>query len=65
VVRCVDHGGRLIGQGLTNYSSEEAARLAGAASTEIGERLGYTLEPELVHRDNLVVLTGAVRPSAL
>ena len=67
VVRCVDGGGRLVGQGLVNYSSDEAARLAGAASSEIGERLGYRLEPELVHRDNLVVLgvspAGTVSPS--
>jgi len=25
-------------------------------SGEIGERLGYSLEPEIIHRDNLVVL---------
>jgi glutamate 5-kinase len=62
VVRCVDADGRLIGQGLVNYSSEEAARLVGAASTDIDARLGYRLEPELVHRDNLVVLERGVRP---
>jgi glutamate 5-kinase len=56
VVRCVDADGRLIGQGLVNYSSDEVARLAGAASAEIVQRLGYSLEAELVHRDNLVVL---------
>jgi glutamate 5-kinase len=62
VVRCVDGDGRLVAQGLVNYSSDEAARLVGAASAEIGERLGYCLEPELVHRDNLVVLGESVRP---
>jgi glutamate 5-kinase len=56
VVRCVDAGGAVIGQGLVNYSSEEAARLAGVPSAEIAQRLGYSLEAELVHRDNLVVL---------
>ncbi len=63
VVRCLDGGDRVVGQGLVNYSSDEARRLAGAASSEIGERLGYSLEAELVHRDNLVVLAGAVSPS--
>ncbi|MDZ7668123.1 MAG: glutamate 5-kinase [Gammaproteobacteria bacterium] len=64
VVHCVDAAGRVVGQGLVNYSSDEAERLIGAASTDIGARLGYALEPELVHRDNLVVLDGAVRPAA-
>ncbi len=63
VVRCLDAEGRVVGQGLVNYSSDEAERLKGAASGEIGERLGFCLEPELVHRDNLVVVDGAVRTS--
>ncbi len=58
VVRCVDGTGEVIGQGLVNYSSAEAERLIGAASSEIAARLGFSLEPELVHRDNLVVLKG-------
>ncbi|MEQ8483261.1 MAG: glutamate 5-kinase [Pseudomonadales bacterium] len=62
VVRCVDGEGRVVGQGLVNYSSEEAARLVGASSADIDGRLGYRLEPELVHRDNLVVLERGVRP---
>jgi glutamate 5-kinase len=64
VVRCVDPSGVAVGQGLVNYGSAEAARLTGAASHEIEQRLGYALEPELVHRDNLVVLhVPAVRQS--
>jgi glutamate 5-kinase len=63
VVRCLDADGQVIGQGLVNYSSEEAQRLIGAASSEIGKRLGFVLEPELVHRDNLVVLKSALRPA--
>ncbi|MAT84467.1 MAG: glutamate 5-kinase [Gammaproteobacteria bacterium] len=63
VVRFLDAGGALVGQGLVNYSSEEAERLIGASSSEIAGRLGFALEPELVHRDNLVVL-GPVRPAA-
>jgi hypothetical protein len=30
--------------------------MLGATSAVIGQRLGYSLEPELIHRDNLVVL---------
>jgi glutamate 5-kinase len=63
VVRCLDAEGQVVGQGLVNYSSDEAERLKGAVSSEIAARLGFSLEPELVHRDNLVVLRGALRPA--
>ena len=56
VVRCLDPQGRAIAQGLTNYGSADAARLVGASSEEIAHRLGYAAEPELIHRDNLVLL---------
>jgi glutamate 5-kinase len=62
VVRCVDGDGLAIAQGLVNYSSEEAARLLRAGSDEIADRLGYAAEPELVHRDNLVLLSGGSKP---
>ena len=55
VVRCVTEQGELVAQGLVNYASDEAAKIAGAGSGEIGKRLGYVAEPELMHRDNLVV----------
>jgi glutamate 5-kinase len=55
VIRLEDESGRAIGQGLVNYSSVEAMKLVGAPTREITERLGYANEPELVHRDNLVV----------
>jgi glutamate 5-kinase len=57
MVRCVDEAGALIAQGLVNYSSTDARKLLGANSDEITVRLGYRIEPELVHRDNLVVIT--------
>ena len=56
VVRCVTAGGEAVAQGLVNYSSVEAGRLAGAATGDIAGILGYAVEPELVHRDNLVIL---------
>jgi glutamate 5-kinase len=63
VVRCVDAAGAAVAQGLVNYSSDEASRLVGAATREIATRLGYSLEPELVHRDNLVVLAETGGPA--
>lgn len=55
VVRCVTESGEVVAQGLVNYSSAEAARLAGAVTDDISSILGYIVEPELVHRDNLVI----------
>ena len=56
VVGVTDAQGQLLAQGLCNYSSAEVAVLTGARSEEFAERIGYRNEPELVHRDNLVVL---------
>ncbi len=56
LVRCVDVDGRLLAQGLCNYSSEDTQQLLGVDSREINDRLGFVHEPELIHRDNLVVL---------
>jgi len=55
LVICVDSDGREVGRGLVNYGSEDAARIAGQASGRIEAILGYVDEPELIHRDNLVV----------
>ena len=56
VVAIVDTAGNEIARGLTNYSSSEARRIAGLPSTSIEAELGYMDEPELIHRDNLVML---------
>lgn len=56
VVAVVDAAGREIARGLVNYSVNEARRIAGKASSAIESELGYVDEPELIHRDNLVVL---------
>ena len=56
VVSCVNSDGEEIARGLVNYSANEASQLKGKASKEIESTLGYVEEPELIHRDNLVVL---------
>jgi glutamate 5-kinase len=48
--------GREIARGLANYGAAETARILRRPSTEIEAILGYLAEPELIHRDNLVVL---------
>ncbi len=56
VVAVLDTEGRDIARGLINYSAAEARRIAGKSSGEIEHILGYVDEPELIHRDNLVLL---------
>jgi len=54
-VACVLDG-REVARGLVNYSAQETRRIAGRASSQIESILGYVDGPELIHRDNLVVL---------
>lgn len=56
MVLCVDRDGRPIARGLINYSAMDARRIAGQPSHKIEALLGYVDEPELIHRDNLVIL---------
>ena len=56
VVAILDEHGYDIARGLANYSADEARRIARRASQEIEAILGYVDEPEMVHRDNLVLL---------
>jgi glutamate 5-kinase len=56
VVVCVDPDGREVARGLANYSAEETRRIMRRPSSEIESILGYVDEPELIHRDNLVLL---------
>ncbi|TNF98918.1 MAG: glutamate 5-kinase [Gammaproteobacteria bacterium] len=56
IVACVDSQGHEIARGLINYSSDEIARIKGQPSAMIEGLLGYIDEPELIHRDNLVVI---------
>lgn len=56
MVSCVGPGGQEVARGLVNYNAIEAAKIKGRATKEIEQILGYIDEPELVHRDNLVLL---------
>jgi len=56
VVSCLDPQGHEIARGLVNYSSTETRKILKSPSHEIEARLGYIDEPELIHRDNLVLL---------
>ena len=56
VIACVDAQGQEVARGITNYSSSEARLIHRRPSGEIETVLGYMLEPELIHRDNLVLV---------
>jgi glutamate 5-kinase len=56
VITCADEAGRAIARGISNYSSSEARRIMRHPSSEIMSVLGFVEEPELIHRDNLVLL---------
>jgi glutamate 5-kinase len=47
--------GAELARGLANYSSSEARLIARRPSSEFERLLGFTGEPELIHRDNLVL----------
>jgi glutamate 5-kinase len=50
-----DENGGEVGRGLVNYSAQECSRIIGVASDRIEAVLGFSREPELIHRDNLLV----------
>ena len=56
IVACCDAQGREIARGLVNYGAEDARRIIGKPSDRIESILGYVDEPELIHRDNMVVM---------
>lgn len=55
LVACLGPDGREVARGLVNYDAQEVAAIKGQASDKIEQLLGYMGEPELIHRDNLVV----------
>ena len=56
VIAIRDADGREIARGLANYASAEARLLCRKPSGAFEQLLGYAAEPEMVHRDNLVLV---------
>ena len=65
MVRVFDVRGAAFAKGLANYDAAETRRLLGRKSADIETILGYANEPELVHRDNLVISDATWRPAAV
>ena len=55
VIAVRNPAGAEIARGLANYSSSEARLICRRPSAEFERLLGYVAEPEMVHRDNLVL----------
>ena len=57
LVSCVhSQTGNEVARGLVNYDSHETTQILGHPSREIEGILGYVNEPELINRDNIVIL---------
>ncbi len=56
VVSCLNSQGAEIARGLVNYNAAETSKILNTPSGMIESKLGYVDEPELIHRDNLVLL---------
>ena len=56
VIAICDLQGMELARGLANYASAECRLLCKKPSSEIEKLLGYVAEPEMVHRDNLVLM---------
>lgn len=50
--------GQEIARGLANYASPEARLICRKSSADFERLLGYAAEPEMIHRDNLVLSRG-------
>jgi glutamate 5-kinase len=55
VIAVKSHDGAVVARGLANYSSTEARLIARKPSSQIDAALGFVAEPEMIHRDNLVL----------
>ncbi len=56
MVSCEDQNGVEVARGLVNYDVEDAQKIMRVSSDQISGILGYCHEPELIHRDNLVLI---------
>ncbi|WP_353193117.1 glutamate 5-kinase [Pandoraea pnomenusa] len=55
VIACMDEAGHEVARGLSNYSASETRLIRRHPSSDIEQVLGFANEPELIHRDNLIL----------
>jgi len=56
LVACVDPAGIEVARGLVSYDTEQALALIGKTTRQIEALRGHVDDPELIHRDHLVLV---------
>ncbi len=56
VVACLAPDGSEVARGLVNYPSDECKQIIGKDSRQIPDILGYQDDPELINRENLILM---------
>ncbi len=56
MVQCVSEQGELIAKGLVNYDQDDVLKILGQPTSKMEALLGYIADPELINRDNLVLV---------
>ena len=60
-VACIDTLGREVARGLVAYDADAIRRIAGLATRQIGQVLGYSNGSEVIHRNDLVLIEAPER----
>jgi glutamate 5-kinase len=63
-IACLAADGREVARGLVTYSSDDIRRIAGQGTAKIRQMLGYSNGDEVIHRDDLVLVTENSEPDA-
>lgn len=56
-VTCVDENGTEVARGLTSYCSDDIRKIMGLNTSDLEKTLGYKYSDEVIHRDDLAVIT--------
>lgn len=56
IVSCIDEDRCEVARGLVNYGASDTRKIQGKSSEQFEKLLGYVDEPELINRDNLVLV---------
>lgn len=56
LVTCMNESGEEVARGLANYNADEAEKIKGNDSESIQSLIGYIREPEVISRDNLMLV---------
>jgi glutamate 5-kinase len=57
-VDLIDENGHMIARGLVNFDATELPDLLGRSTKDLARELGPEYEREVIHRDDLIILTG-------